>query len=57
VRFEGNDSTSTVSMALGIQQLKLPKFGEYSIDLAIDGRHEASVPLFVKPAIAPNPPK
>jgi hypothetical protein len=29
--------------------LKLPKFGEYSIDLAIDGRHEASFPLFVKP--------
>jgi hypothetical protein len=57
VRFEGNDSTSTVSMALGIQQLKLPQFGEYSIDLAIDGRHEASVPLFVKPAIIPNPPK
>ena len=48
VRFQDNDSSSTVSMALGIQQLKLPKFGEYSIDLAIDGRHEASVPLFVK---------
>jgi len=48
VRFQDNDSSSTVSMALGIQQLKLPKFGEYSIDLAIDGRHEASIPLFVK---------
>ena len=50
VQFQGNDSSSTVSMALGIQQLKLPKFGEYSIDLAIDGRHEASIPLFVKPS-------
>jgi Family of unknown function (DUF6941) len=57
VRFQDNDSTSTVSMALGIQQLKLPKFGEYSIDLAIDGRHEASVPLFVKPTGAMNSPK
>jgi len=28
VRFQDQDSTSTVSMALGIQQLKLPKFGE-----------------------------
>jgi hypothetical protein len=56
VQFQDNDSTSTVSMALGIQQLKLPKFGEYRIDLAIDGRHEASVPLFVKPVIVRNPP-
>ncbi len=48
VRFQDNDSSSSVSLALGIQQLKLPKFGEYSIDLAIDGRHEASIPLFVK---------
>jgi hypothetical protein len=49
VRFQGNDSTSTVSLALGIQQLKLPKFAEYSIDLAVDDRHEASIPLFVPP--------
>jgi hypothetical protein len=50
VQFQGNDSSSTVSMALGIQQLRLPKFGEYSIDLAIDGRHEGSIPLFVRPS-------
>ena len=56
VRFQGNDSSSTVSMALGIQQLKLPRFGEYSIDLAIDGRHEASVPLFVKPTTSQDRP-
>jgi DUF971 family protein len=47
VRFQGNDSTSTVSLALNIQQLKLPRFGEYSIDLAVDDRHESSIPLFV----------
>jgi hypothetical protein len=57
VHFEGNDSSSTVSMALDIQQLKLPKFGEYSIDLAIDSRHEASIPLFVKPSTPGMPPK
>ncbi len=49
VRFLGNDSTSTASLALNIQQLKLPRFGEYSIDLALDDRHEASIPLFVPP--------
>ena len=47
VRFQGNDSSSTVSLALGIQQLKLPKFDEYSIDLAVDGHHEGSIPLIV----------
>ena len=47
VRFPGNDSTSTVSLALNIQQLKLPRFGEYSIDLAVDDRHEASIPLLL----------
>ena len=57
VRFQDNDSSSTVSLALGIQQLKLPKFGEYSIDLAIDGRHEASIPLFVKPPVPVTSPK
>jgi hypothetical protein len=49
VRFLGDDP-ATVSVALNIQQLRLPRFDEYSIDLAIDGRQEASIPLFVKPA-------
>jgi hypothetical protein len=47
VQFRPDESTSTASLVLVIQQLRLPKFGEYSIDLAVDGRHEASIPLFV----------
>jgi hypothetical protein len=47
VQFRGDDSTVTVPLALVIQQLRLPRFGEYSIDLAVDERHEASIPLFV----------
>ena len=43
-----NDSTATANLILNIQQLKLPRFGEYSIDLAIDGRHEGSIPLYVR---------
>jgi hypothetical protein len=50
VRFLGDDPSATVSVALNIQQLRLPRFDEYSIDLAVDGRQEASIPLFVKPA-------
>ena len=49
VRFHGDDPSATVSLALNIQQLRLPRFNEYSIDLAVDGRQEASIPLFVKP--------
>ncbi len=49
VRFHGDDPSVTVSLALNIQQLRLPRFDEYSIDLAVDGRQEASIPLFVKP--------
>src|SRR5207247_7217338 len=50
VRFHGDDPSVTVSLALNIQQLRLPRFDEYSIDLAVDGRQEASIPLFVRRA-------
>jgi hypothetical protein len=30
-----------------IQQIRLPKFGEYTIDMAIDGRQLGSLPLYV----------
>jgi hypothetical protein len=49
VKIPGNDSSATITFAINIQQLKLPRTDEeYSIDLAVDDRHEASVPLFVK---------
>ena len=47
VQFRGEDATATVSLALNIHQLRLPSFGEYSIDLAVDDRQEASSPLYV----------
>lgn len=47
VQFPSGESTVTTCLVLVLQQLKLPKFGEYSIDLAVDERHEASIPLFV----------
>jgi hypothetical protein len=33
---------------INIQQLKFEKPGQYAIDIAIDGRQEASIPLQVK---------
>src|SRR5262249_16127 len=54
VRIPGQESSAAASFVVGIQQLKLPKFGEYSIDLAVGGRHERSVPLFVVPTPSPQ---
>ena len=50
VQFQPDDSTASASLILVLQQLRLPKFGEYSIDLAVDDRHEASIPLLVSQA-------
>jgi hypothetical protein len=33
---------------INIQQLKFERPGQYSIDIAMDGRHELSIPLLVK---------
>lgn len=48
VRLPQNSPTATAQVVSIMSQIKLPNFGEYSIDLAIDGRHEASTPLFVQ---------
>ncbi len=48
IQFKESLLTSmAVNMILNIQGIKLPNYGEYSIDLAVDGRHEASLPLYV----------
>lgn len=45
----GEDQTSkAINLILNMQGLKLPHFGEYRVDLAIDGRQEAALPLFLK---------
>jgi hypothetical protein len=46
------------NFVINIQQLKFDLPGQYSIDVAIDGRHETSIPLLVRhqtkePAQAP----
>ena len=48
IGFPEEQRYGSANLILNIQQLKLEKFGEYSIDLAIDGRSESSLPLFVK---------
>ena len=48
VNFADEQSLGAANLILNIHGLKLEKFGEYSIDLAIDGEQKASCPLFVK---------
>ena len=40
---------------VNIQQLKFDRPGQYAIDLAIDGRHETSIPLHVRLVPPKNP--
>ncbi len=44
---KGQRSSST-NLIFNIQGLKLEKYGEYSIDLAVGGRSVSSLPFFVK---------
>ena len=48
VQFRESVLTSVaVNMILNLQGVKFPTYGVYSIDLAVDGRHEAALPLYV----------
>ncbi len=48
INFDDEQSSGVANLILNIQGSRLEKFGEYSIDLAIDGQQKASVPLFVR---------
>jgi hypothetical protein len=43
----------TANSIFNLQQLKLPRFGEYSVDLAVGGKQEGSLSLFVQ-EVKPN---
>lgn len=48
INFPDGQSSGSANLILNIHGLKLDRYGEYSIDLAIDGRTESNLPLFVK---------
>ncbi len=50
VQVKDEAGSAVVNLILNFQRLKLPEYGEYRIDLAVDGRQEASLPLFVRGA-------
>jgi len=47
-----DDSFAFRNFILNIQRLKFEKLGQHAVDIAIDGRQEASIPLEVKQAPA-----
>jgi hypothetical protein len=48
INFPDDQRSGSANLVFNIQMLKIEKFGECSIDLAVDGRREASLPLFIK---------
>lgn len=52
----GDSTFISRNLVINIQGLKFEQAGLFSIDLALDGRHEASIPLAVKQMAAPPKP-
>jgi hypothetical protein len=50
VRVGDEAGSMAVNLVLNFQRLKLPDYGEYRVDLAIDGQQKASLPFFVRTA-------
>jgi L-asparaginase II len=48
VHMRENVSSSAVNLVLHLQRVKFEKYGQYSINLAIDGKVEASLPFSVR---------
>jgi hypothetical protein len=55
IGFPDDQRSGSANLVLNLQKLKFETYGEYSIDLAVDGRNEASLPLFVRGKRADNP--
>lgn len=49
VAFPDQQMTGSANLILNIHGLKIDHYGEFSIDLSIDGRIVSSLPLFVLP--------
>ena len=56
IKFGASDQTAVTNLVLNIDRLKFDRAGEYSIDLAIDGRLEKSLPLYLRLREKPAPP-
>lgn len=57
VKLEGKENFGYSDMVMNIHNLKFEKPGTYSVDVAVDGRQEKSLPLIVIQAPGPFPGK
>jgi hypothetical protein len=64
VRIQGTAGSAVANLILNLNNLELKSYGEFTIDLMIDGEHVASLPLYVQeaprgpggPELGGNPP-
>jgi hypothetical protein len=54
VRIGDKASTAVVNLILNIQNLEFKQYGQYQIDLAVDGNVQASLPLYIRPVPEQN---
>lgn len=52
VRIGDNAPAAVVNLILNMQNLEFQQFGQYQIDMAIDGAVQASLPLHIRPVPA-----
>lgn len=56
VKIPPNESSVPLNYVMVIPQIKFARFGDYQIDLAVDDKVEASIPLHVRQRLAPATP-
>ena len=54
IHFSDQQRSGSANLVLNLQMVRLESYGEYAIDLAVDGRKEASLPLFVRAPQVPQ---
>lgn len=54
VRFSEKSQSATFNLVMQINGLKLEQFGEYTVDLAVDGVHQGSLPLYFAQQSSPG---
>ncbi|MEZ5274860.1 MAG: hypothetical protein R3F07_00605 [Opitutaceae bacterium] len=55
VRVPDSRDSMAINLIVNLQQLKFERFDRYTLDLAIDGRQEASLPVTVAQRKRPEP--
>ena len=53
VKLQPNESSATLNYVMVIPQIKFARFGDYQIDLAVDDKVEATIPLYIRQTAPP----